>query len=35
MEWNEKLQRIVDYIKNHLQRKQEPVNPKEVSEIAW
>lgn len=34
MEWNEKLQRIVDYIENHLQRKQEPVNPKEVSEIA-
>lgn len=34
MEWNEKLQMIVDYIENHLQRKQEPVNPKEVSEIA-
>lgn len=34
MEWNEKLQRIVDYIENHLQRKQEPVNHKEVSEIA-
>ena len=34
MEWNEKLQMILDYIENHLQRKQEPIDPKEVSEIA-
>lgn len=34
MEWNEKLQMIVDYIENHLQRKEEPVNPEEISEIA-
>lgn len=34
MEWNEKLQRIIDYIENHLQRKQEPIDPQEVSELA-
>lgn len=34
MEWEEKLQMIVDYIENHLQRMQEPINPQEVSEIA-
>ena len=34
MEWNEKLQLIVDYIEKHLQRMQEPINPQEVAEIA-
>lgn len=34
MEWNEKLQMILDYVEHHLQRKQEPIDPKEVSEIA-
>lgn len=34
MEWNEKLQRIIDYVENHLQRKQEPINYQEVSELA-
>lgn len=34
MEWNEKLQQIVDYIENHLQRKEEPINVEEISLIA-
>lgn len=34
MEWNEKLQIIIDYVENHLQRQQEPIDPKEISEIA-
>lgn len=34
MEWNEKLQRIIDYVENHLQRKQEPIDHQEISEIA-
>lgn len=34
MEWNEKLQIIIDYVENHLQRRQEPIDPKEISEIA-
>ncbi|MCD2491514.1 AraC family transcriptional regulator [Lacrimispora sp. NSJ-141] len=34
MEWNEKLQIIIDYVENHLQRKQEPIDPQEIAEIA-
>lgn len=34
MEWNEKLQLIIDYVENHLQRKQEPVNNEEIAKIA-
>ncbi|MGI6069696.1 MAG: AraC family transcriptional regulator [Blautia sp.] len=34
MEWNERLQMILDYVENHLQRKQEPVDPKEISKMA-
>lgn len=34
MEWNEKLQSIIDYVENHLQRKQEPINPQEIAEMA-
>lgn len=34
MEWNEKLQTIVDYVEHHLQRIQEPINPDEISKIA-
>lgn len=34
MEWNEKLQSIIDYVENHLQRLQEPIDPREIAEIA-
>lgn len=34
MEWNEKLQRVIDYVENHLQRKEEPVDPEEIAGIA-
>lgn len=34
MEWNEKLQLIIDYIENHLQRKEEPVDYEEIAGIA-
>ncbi|MDO4272173.1 MAG: AraC family transcriptional regulator [Eubacteriales bacterium] len=34
MEWNEKLQSIIDYVENHLQRKQEPIDHQEVSRLA-
>lgn len=34
MEWNEKLQVIIDYIENHLQREEEPIDYEEISKIA-
>lgn len=34
MEWNEKLQMIIDYVEHHLQRVQEPIDPGEISKIA-
>lgn len=34
MEWNEKLQLIIDYVENHLQCKEEPIDPQEISKIA-
>ncbi|MFQ7549999.1 MAG: hypothetical protein ACLRMZ_06515 [Blautia marasmi] len=34
MEWNERLQRIIDYVENHLQRKQEPIDQREISVMA-
>lgn len=34
MEWNEKLQKIIDYIEDHLQRKEEDINIKEIEQIA-
>lgn len=34
MEWNEKLQIIIDYVENHLQRKEEAVDSEEISKIA-
>lgn len=34
MEWNEKLQIIIDYIENHLQRREEPVDYDEIAKIA-
>ncbi|WP_455683944.1 AraC family transcriptional regulator [Thomasclavelia sp.] len=34
MEWNEKLQQIIDYIENHLQRDEEPIDVEEISSIA-
>lgn len=34
MEWNEKLQIIIDDVENHLQRKEEPIDSEEISKIA-
>lgn len=34
MEWNEKLQRIIDYTENHLQRKEELIDSEEISKMA-
>ena len=34
MEWNEKLQVIIDYVENHLQRNEEPIDSEEISKIA-
>lgn len=34
MEWNEKLQLIIDYVENHLQRKEEAVVSEEISKTA-
>lgn len=34
MEWNEKLQAILDYVENHLQRMEEPIDREEVSRLA-
>lgn len=34
MEWNEKLQLIIDYVENHLQRMQEPMEQQEIVRIA-
>lgn len=34
MEWNEKLQAIIDYVEHHLQRVQEPPDPQVIAEIA-
>ena len=33
MEWNEKLQIIIDYVENHLQRTEEPVDEDEIAKI--
>lgn len=34
MEWNEKLQIIIDYVENHLQVTEEPIQPNEIAKIA-
>lgn len=34
MEWNEKLQMILDEVENHLQRREEPVDREEIAKIA-
>ncbi len=34
MEWNEKLQEIIDYVECHLQRKEEPINNAEIAAMA-
>ena len=34
MDWNEKLQTIIDYVENHLQRDEEPLDSEEISRIA-
>ncbi len=34
MEWNEKLQTIIDYVENHLQRTEEMIDSEDISKIA-
>ena len=34
MEWNEKLQNIIDYVENHLQRIEEPINIDDIAIMA-
>lgn len=34
MEWNEKLQNIIDYVENHLQRIEEPINNDGIAKMA-
>lgn len=34
MEWNEKLKEIIDYVEDHLQRREEPIDENVVAEIA-
>lgn len=34
MEWNEKLQLLIDYVENHLQRYEEPIDIQEIVKIA-
>lgn len=34
MEWNEKLQRIIDYVEDHLQRKEEMMDYEEIAKMA-
>lgn len=34
MEWNEKLQIIIDYVEHHLQRIEEPVREEDIAKIA-
>lgn len=34
MEWNEKLQLIIDYVENHLQRTEEKIDSEEIAQIA-
>lgn len=34
MDWNHKLQRIIDYTEEHLQRKEEPVDMDEITRIS-
>ena len=34
MEWNERLQRIIDFVENHLQRKLVPIDQMEISVMA-
>lgn len=34
MEWNEKLQNIIDYVEKHLQKDEEPINYDEIARMA-
>lgn len=34
MNWEEKLQLIIDYVEEHLQRKEEPIDPTHIAQIA-
>lgn len=34
MEWNEKLQKIIDYVEHHLQREETPIDSHEIARIA-
>ena len=35
MEWNEKLQNIIDYVENHLQRIEEPINNDDIAGCSF
>ncbi|MDO5539693.1 MAG: effector binding domain-containing protein [Eubacteriales bacterium] len=34
MEWNQKLQNIIEYVENHLQREEETIDNEEISKMA-
>lgn len=34
MEWNQKLQNIIDYVEKHLQQNEEPIDTQEISQMA-
>lgn len=34
MDWNEQLQQIIDYVENHLQRTEEPIEQEDITRIA-
>lgn len=34
MEWNQKLQNIIDYVENHLQRKETPIDNEKIAKMA-
>ncbi|MEG0403429.1 MAG: helix-turn-helix domain-containing protein [Anaerorhabdus sp.] len=34
MQWKKQLQQILDYVENHLQRSEEPLDPDEIANIA-
>ncbi|MEG0626381.1 hypothetical protein [Anaerorhabdus sp.] len=34
MEWNKQLQEIINYVENHLQRTEDPIDIEEITRIA-
>lgn len=34
MDWNKKLQMIIDYVEDHLQNKEEAIDPEEIAKMA-